>query len=368
MALAAIFYNGGATSTIGWESYALGHIAQMKADSLGYTTTWYNTYGLDEAGITSLIDTITNATLTAAYICCTTDATHAAGVMTHDQVAYLDVKMITASKGTVVTSGTAASNSTVTDIVLASTASASNDTYNGMYIKTAGVTAVYRKITDYTGSSKTAIVVSTGTAITTTETYIVFTLNKVYVIGDAVSNENALRYGFRTLYSTKQIPLFINLLGGYGTGFEQAVEVTVTATSANTTSLTHTSHFSAIDCYKNKWVGIESGTLGVGQVRQISSNTVSVLTVPLWTAPTGTIVYTICDTYEYCLAHKYLPFAFRTYLSSTSSDVHAIWMQLIDKYGTLSKSNTMLVGDTELLRVYIQRGKCIFDADTLGVV
>jgi hypothetical protein len=80
------------------------------------------------------------------------------------------------------------------------------------------------------------------------------------------------------------------------------------------------------------------------------------------------VVYTISDTEAFCLAHKYLTLAIPTYLYATDEDTKAIWKQLIDKYNTLSKSSVRLEGDIELLKVYLQRGKCIFDAQVKGVV
>lgn len=364
MALAAIFFN----STL-VQSVMSMQIARIKCDVAGYTPTIIDTAGLDEAGITTAIDTITNTTMTAIYVSCTTASTHSAGVMTYDQVAYLDIKLITASKGTSYAAGTCQSNSTTTYIKIAADSSASNDYYNGKYIKTAGSTVVYRYISDYTGSSTTAVVTDTSTAITTTETYIIFTLNKVYLIGDADSSENACRVAWTALFPTKQVPMIVALMGGSGTGFAPYVEVTRTSGggSHSTTTLADTGHFTA-DKYNLKWVGIESGTLGVGQVRQITDSTADALTVALWTAPTGTVVYQISDTYEFCLANKYLPLAIMTYLYATDNDTKAIWRQLVDKYNTLAKATPSTVGDLALLVTYCQRGKCIFDADTLSVV
>ena len=379
MALAHIFYNSALLQSI-----LSMQIARIHAEKQGYTTTLTDVTGKNQSQLLSAITDISVNTMTAVYVCSTTQATYsAAGLFTNDHLAEIDNLLVTASKGTTITSGTLQSNATVTEAILAAaTASAVDDTYNGYNIRTAGTTAKNRYITDYVGTTKTVTIVSTSTALTTTETYVIFSRSsKQYVIGNAASNETACRVAWRTLFPTKQFPVIVNMLGGYGTiatglngvtdgvtTFKQAYEVTQTATSANTTSLTHTSHFAAVDCYKNKWVGIESGTLGVGQVRQITSNTVSALTVPLWTAPTGTIVYTVAESEWQCMAHKYLTLAIPTYLYATDSDTLAIWKKLIDKYSTLYKSTVPLVGDIELLKTYIARGKCIFDAQVKGVV
>lgn len=381
MALAHIFYNSAVL-----QSVMSMQIARVKADTMGYTTTLTDLTGKNEAQLLTAVQAVGSGTQTSVYVCCATQATYSSsGTLTYDQLAMIDKCLITASKGVTITSGTCQSNSTATYIILAAaTASAVDDAYNNKYIRTAGTTEKYRIITDYTGSSKTAVVATTTTAITTTETYQVFTPStKVHLIGDAASNETACRVAWRTLFPTKQFPAIVNLMGGSGTiatgldgvtdgvtTFEQAVEVTVTSGggSHSTTTLADTGHF-RVDAYINKWVGIESGTLGVGQVRRITDNTADALTVfPAWTAPTGTVVYTISDTEAFCLAHKYLTLAIPTYLYATDEDTKAIWKQLIDKYNTLSKSSIKLEGDIELLKVYLQRGKCIFDAKVKGVV
>lgn len=378
--LARIFYNSGVL-----QSVMSMQIARIKAQDSGYTTTVTDLAGISTGVIDTLLDNIADDTITAIYVACLTSSTGATAKLSYDQLAFLNQLLVTASKGVEITSGTAQSNSTKTNIILAAaTASASDDTYNGKYIRTAGTTAVSRYISDYTGSSKIAVVANTGTAITTTETYSVFTPStKVYIIGDAATNETSCRVAWRTLYPTKNFPAIVTLMGGYGTiatglngetdgvtTFRQAVEVTRTSGggSHSTTTLADTSHFTA-DAYINKWVGIESATVGAGQVRLITDNTVSALTVfPAWTTPTGTVVYTICDTEAFCLAHKYLTLAIPTYLSAVDSDTLAIWRQMIDKYGQIGKASIRLEGDLELLKVYLQRGKAIFEAKCAGVV
>lgn len=378
MALAHIFYNStGVQTVIGMQ------IARFHAQLQGYTVTLTDMAGKNASQMLSAIQAVSAGTMTAVYVAMETQATYSsAGKITYDLMAEVDNCLITASKGTTIVSGACQSNVTATEIILATTASGSDDTYNGKYIRTAGVTAKNRYITDYVGTTKTVTVATTSTAITSTETYVVFSLSsKCYMIGDASSNINSCRVAWTTLFPTKTIPHLVQLMGGSGTiatglngvtdgvtTFKPLVEVTVSATSAASTSLTHTSHFTA-SAYVNKFVGIESGTLGVGQVRQITSNTVSVLTVPAWTTtPTGSIVYCISDTYEYCLGHILLPYAILTYLADATSDVLAQWTKLFDKYGTISKSSTRLDGDLDLLKTYIERGRCIFDAKCKSVV
>ena len=380
--LSRIFYS----STV-LQSIISMQLARIKSDEMGYTSTITDIAGILTADIDTLLDAITDHTITAIYVSCLTNSTAATGKLSYDQLAFLNQLLVTASKGVVMDSGTCQHNTGTTSIIFAAaTASATNDTYNGKYVRTAGVTAISRYISDYDGSSKVATVITTGTAITDEDTYSVFTPStKVYLIGDAASSETACRVAWRTMWGTKQFPMIVNLLGGSGTiatglngvtdgvtTFEQSVLTSVQSGGSphtTTTFLESTNYFAAIDCHKNMYIGIESGTLGVGQVRQIASNTRTVLTVtPAWTAPTGTVVYTVCTNYNHCLAHKYLTLSIPTYLYATDSDTKAIWLKLIDKYGTLTKPTTRVEGDLELLQVYIERGRCIFDADTLSVV
>ena len=363
MALAALFYNSANA-----ESVKAAQVARKYFKTKKYTITKYDTATKNEGAMLTLIDTITVNTLTECIIACPTQATYsAAGSLTYDQVAYLDSKMITASKGTVVKAGTCGANTTVTNIVTAG-GSTVNDTYIGMYVKTAGTTAVYRYITAYTGSGTIATVATTTTAVTTTETYTVFSLNKIKVVGNASSNKLAMRVAFDLLFPNKDVPMIVVLLGGYGSTFKPYIESTVTATSANTTTLTHTSHFTA-HAYIGKYVAIESGTLGVGQIRKITDNTVTVLTLDSsWTAPTGTIVYQISDTKEFALWNKYLPLAIATYLTADTAEIDHQWDLLLDKTNAADKPTRTMVGDDALLKLMADRGKVIFDAKCAGVV
>lgn len=68
-----------------------------------------------------------------------------------------------------------------------------------------------------------------------------------------------------------------------------------TATSGTSTTLTDTGQSWATDEYQNKCLIITGGT-GAGQIRNISSNTSTTLTVPTFdTTPDGTSEYVICE-------------------------------------------------------------------------
>jgi len=155
--LARVFYDSSVA-----QSVLSAQVARQYFKIKNYTITLTDTKGLNESGMAGLISAITITTLAEIAVACGTQATYStAGKFTYDQVALLDSLLATNNKGASVNAGTCQSNSTVTNIVLASTASAVDDTYNGMYIKTAGTTPVFRKILDYTGSSRIATVLTT---------------------------------------------------------------------------------------------------------------------------------------------------------------------------------------------------------------
>ena len=370
MALATIFYDSTSVQSIlSWQ------VSRLYFKTNGYTITSVDTAGCNQSALANLISAITVNTLTAVAVACGTQVTYSTtGKFTYDQVASLDSLLLPAQKGTVVTSGTCGSNSTVTNIVLTG-ASSVDDTYNGMYVKTAGTTAVYRYITDYTGSGTIATVRTTTTAVTTTETYIVYTNVNIHLVGDASSNINPCRVAWYHFFTTdgiatygKHYPLIIKLLGGYSSTFEQYIVTTATATSANGTSLTHTGQFVA-HAYKGKVVAIISATTGAGQMDVISDNTADVLTLTNgWTAPTGTVVYQVSDTLDYALWDNYLPYTIDTYLAKNTSSINATWDQIFDKYGKIAGKQKELDGDISLLKTYADRGRCIFDAKAAGIV
>lgn len=339
------------------------------------TITSYDTKGLNSASMDSLISGISAGTLTRVVLSNGTQATYStAGKFINTQVATLDSLLKTANKGTSVRAGTCQANSTVTEIVLDSGASAVDDTYNGMYIKTAGTTAVYRRITDYVGSTKTCTVVTTTTAITTTETFVVYTQGYVDIVGDASSNENACLVAWNTLFPTVDAPMIIKVMGGYGSAFAAYVMNAITADSVATASgvstLTKSAYFGSTDLYKGRWVGIISGTTGGGEVHQIASNTTSVLTLstPFRILPTGTIVFQISETKEYALANYALVYAIKTYLQLDNGVTNKILKAMLDKYNILQygKATTLTaVGDDELVKTYVQRGKVVMDYSSL---
>ena len=326
------------------------------------TITGYDTKGKDKAAMDTLIDTITDGSCTRVVVSNPTQATYsAAGLFIYDQLAYLDICLATANKGTSVNAGTCRSNATVTEIILGTGASDQDDTYNGMYIKTAGTTAVYRVITDYVGTTRACTVATTTTAITTTETYIVYQSAYVDVIGDASTNELACHVAWTTLFPNTNPPKLIQIMGGYGTGFKNYAVNNITADSATNTTLTDATVFTA-DAEIGKWLGIISGTTGGGEIQLITDNTTTYVTVnPFRITPTGTIKYQISDTKEWCLANYFLPYAIKAYLQLDNTVTNKALKKMLDKYDILKRTSAPpnAIGDDELVLSYVAKGQAI---------
>ena len=329
--------------------------------------TSYDTKGKNKSALDSLIATVSAGTCTRILVSNGTQATYSvAGKFIYDQIGTLDSLLKTANKGTSVRAGTCQSNSTVTNIVLDSGASAVDDYYKGMWIKTAGTTAVYRYITGYTGTSKIATCATTTTAISTTETFIVYTNAYIDLIGDAVSTTNICRSAWDTLFPTVVPPMIVQVMGGYNTGFAAYEVDGVTADSVTANTLVDATVFTA-SAEIGKWLGIPSGTTGGGEVQKILSNTTTTLTVtPFRITPTGTIKYQISETQEWCLANYYLPYAIKCYLQLDNAGTNKILKKMLDKYNLLTNSTTKnAIGDDELVLSYCQRGKSILDYASL---
>ena len=330
--------------------------------------------GLSTGQIASLVTSllaVSPPVYDVVNICVPTQTSTATNKLTYDQVAALDLVLKTTKQGTVnniVHAGTAASNSTQTNIVLDSGASAVDDYYKGMYIVTAGVTAVTRMITGYTGATKIATVVATGTAITTTETFTIYTSPNMNKIGDASSSLTACYEAWATLFPGKNIPALISLMGGTGSNIQPHYLVTQTATSCGAAILTHTSNFTA-NMFNdgNYYVAIESATTGAGQVRRILSNTANILTVEPWDIiPTGAIVYQV--TANNPLYEFYLPYAILTYLIADTAATNMAFQQLLDKDNVLPGGGYKPLTNLTTLKKYADLGKAVWDAKNLAVV
>jgi hypothetical protein len=355
------------------QSILAAAIAYVKYNVPGVTFSVVDTSTKNEAAMLALV---TGTGYTDIVVACKTQATYSvAGGFTYDQVALMDGMFTSANRAATVLAAACGANSTATEVVLTG-AAGSDDDYIGYNVRTAGVTAVYRYITDYTASGEIATIADTTTPVTTTSTFVLYeNSDHLHVVGNASVSITATHFSWVDSFSGVNKPLIVSLMAGSdGSTFAPYAFYDITATSVSTATLTDTSHYT-LDQYtgKNYYVGIESGTTGAGEVHRIVSNTVSVLTLNEdWgIRPTGTIKYMITDNPELVLARLYLPYSIKTYLwDLTNINVLTEWSKLLDKYDFVNtKTSFKEVGyDTTKLLDYIARGKAIFDAKCVGVV
>jgi hypothetical protein len=335
--------------------------------------------GLSAANIDTYIGTLVADTYTDIFICCATQAANASNLLGWDQVAALRSKMITASKGTTVNSGTCQANATVTEIKLAATASAVNDAYKGMYIVTAGTTATNKYIAGYVGATTTATVLTTTTAITTTETYIVYTLTNIHLLGDTVSatGKKAAMLAWENLWPSTPAPLAVIYLGGYlfceNSGTAQAVAagtITLATTCAAGDRQITADQTTVDDLYKDMYVYVYSGTLGVWQYAKIASYVASTQVATLeanWLiTPTGTVVYRVVSGIEKIRADRAMEIYAKTrWYDPTKLAAKQDISKLVNLYGeldvTLGEAPSQ---DLELLAKCVELGSFAFEADS----
>jgi len=236
------------------------------------------------------------------------------------------------------------------------------------------------------GCFKIAVVADTGTAVTSTSTYIVYTQPYIYVVGDPVSSETSTRAAWLTLFpSVKVIPPLVSLMGGTGSGFQPHFMVTQTADSFTISSVTKSGAFTNYLPMLNRgtcYLAVESATTGAGQVVQILSATANVLTTtPFNVIPTGTLVFQVCSGNGFCLYEQYLKYAVETYLGNfaLASTVTA-FQQLLDMLnvipgkptiigtGAPTKGSLMPTYNATMLKMYGDRGRSIVDGINAGYV
>ena len=354
------------------QSILAAAVAFVKYNVPDVTFSIVDTSGKNESAMLALI---TGSAYTDIVVACKTQATYSvAGGFTYDQVALMDSLFTTARRAATVESGTCGSNSTATEIVMTG-AGGSNDDYIGYNVRTAGVTAVYRYITDYVSSTEAATVTTTTTPVTTTETFVLYQNSEnLHLVGDKSTNLEAAHVAWSDLFSGVARPTLIALLGGYASGIAPYAFYNTTADSVGTAALTDTGAFTA-SAYNggNFYVGIESGTTGAGEVHRITSNTANVLNLEEdWgITPTGTIKYMITPNKELMLARLYLPYSIKTYLwNLNDATVQATFKDMLDKYDFVNTKTSFLYTEQNMTKLldYIDRGKAIFDAKAIGVV
>lgn len=311
--------------------------------------------GLDAAGINALFADLVTAKATIDEIVV---------AMPSNTFGYANLaELSTIVDPTEVTTGTAQANATATNIVLASSASAVDDFYNGMFIS---VGAHYRLITDYVGSTKTCTVATTTTAVAS-GTYSVYTQPDVKF---APLTTFTCKVLWNLLYPTFSPPAIIlyleGIMGAYAT-------ISASTYDANTITASYTAHRwiarTAGTVEGEDWyVGLYSGTNAIGQIKKISDNSATVVTLAeaLSPVPTGSISGYI-GRRAHLLWDKYLGYAVATYLGSSSSI--GIWRQLIDKTDNLNGgTDRVCLADDDLIQEYVDKGKIIYDAIAKGIV
>lgn len=365
-----------------------GTAQQIIAANLAYgkypDATLKDVAGITTGNITTYIGTLTADYYTDIFITCTTQTAGGTGLLSFNQVASLRAKMVAGSKGVTVRAGTCQANATVTDIILDSGASAANDYYNGMYIETAGTTAVLRAIADYTGASKTAVVTTTTTAITTSETFVVYTNDHVFELGNtnATTGKTAAFLMWESLYPLATVPLLVSYVGAYkyayasGTAASAATagEVTLAGTCAAGDIETTTRHTTVDDIYNGKYIYIYSATTGAWQYAKITnyvaSTQIATLDAAFPITPTGTVVYRIVNGVDEVRNDRAVEiYASTMWQSPSSLDTKHEFTALTNQYGECDENWEDAVSqDLDLLAEVLKLGKFAFHADALAIV
>jgi hypothetical protein len=375
MAYRLILYNS---------AYNVSTPAQLMATNLAYAAhpdaTLKDVAGITTNNITAYIATLTDDYYTDIYICCATQLAGATGLVSFDQVASLRAKMITANKGTTVRANTCQANVTTTDIILDASASASNDTYNAMFIVTDGVTDVYRYIQDYTGASKTCLVTDTGTAITSTETFVVYTNTHIFELGniDAATAKTPAYLMWENLWPNTPVPCAVNYLGGY---LFCECSGTATAVAAGTITLDATGATRSVgdamtlaqmvvaDAVKDMWVYIYSASTGAWQSRKITASAVTTAVCTLesnWdVTPTGTVVYRVVSQTEKQKADRAMEIWAKAVLWNPAAlEAKQAIEKLTNYYGELDTNlDTEVSQDLTFLSECVKLGDFAFRAD-----
>lgn len=355
--------------------------------------TVYDINGIASTTIGIALAALVDDTYDNIWICATTQTAPAAGVITFDQVALLDSKLVPANKAAIIESDTCRANAVVTDIILAATANPNNDHYNGLYVRTAGVTAVSRYITDYTGLTKTAVVSTTTVAVTNTETYEIYDRSQyISLYGNASpSGKNCAYNVFEGKWANTTIPLVVFYVGGWkhlvssGTAGAACTVNTITL-AANVTAgdrATDVEH-DTNDYYNGMWVYIYTATTGATQVRQITdydggthvctlasnwSLTPDMLAAGA-TFPTGTVLYRIVDNTDEAGYDRATDIAIRGSMwDITSAQAISLTKRFVDNYNSLAFNPQTTGQDLDYLwNDFIVAGKAAAIADAYGIV
>jgi hypothetical protein len=348
----------------------------------GGTVTFKDVSGLDESTVTTWVGTLTATTYDHIFLYCDFGiAGHGGtGKVSYDNLVSLYATLKAASQTrTVITSGTAQAGGNTT-ITLATTASASNDTYNKMVCYLTAGTGIggIRWIVDYTGASKVADIDASKWATNpdgTTHYEVGYVTGMHQFFAVDTSGQNLAIRTWNIAYPDATMPKVIKYVGAGGfavcSGTAQSYtsgtkEIVLPA--AITTGDRATGH-ATNSYYVGKYVYVYSATTGEGQYETVATYTGSsksaILTNAFTTNLTGTIIIRVMDDDTELFYDAYAKLFILTYLTSST---HADWQKLFD-------SNLMLenyidrspVQDQDLLDTYLAKGKALYEGIAAAV-
>lgn len=336
--------------------------------------------GVSTGDLTTYIGTL-DATYNRIFVTTGSSTGGGTGTFSHDQLAALLGKIHPDTLETISSAPAdhvavaPQANVTATEIVLKSDASAVDDLYNGWIIKVdvgaLGTTFLYRYIKDYVGSTVTATVNTTTTAVTTTDKYLIY--NPLLPGGPITQITTATAgYGiFANLYPHCALPRFIDELKAATAEYDMTATADSVANTSDVGSLTDADAFTASAYASGKYyVGIRSSTTGMGQIRRIISNTVSVLTLdaPWDPLPTGTIVYEITLDRWRCLNDYFLKYAMRYKFGAPYFSYKlAAFVPLIDINDSIVHTTTYTFQDLDALEALHDLGEQIMTSLGRGI-
>lgn len=394
-----------------------GAVVREACDNL----TMVNVAALDDSsdGIYNVVDALSDNTYDYIVVACNQSTSGGTGIASAKTMAKLRVKLKTASRGTLVTSGTCSNSGGANTIVLSASSSVTNDYYNGLYVVTTGGTGSGQVgyIINYVGSTKTATVNAWGgDTPDTTTTYEIYDVpniingnllpysdgataiigtNYVYINrwGDFIRNNNLHASGTAKYNSANLIWLQIH--GDHVTGlynpFPKILQLTggyelykdISGAGGGTNYVQVSSPTFTANALVGKWIYIYNGT-SKGEWARIASNTTTKITGAYFNATNPDVAiasygstwntttdntsrFIVCERYSEILAPAYLQLVINGILNDlTNGETVDMWKRLLNN--TMAGGTTIdnKLGapyqDDELLYSLIEKGKSLYDA------
>ncbi len=356
-----------------------------------------DTTGTDAIG--TYIGTLTDGTYTNCYILCQLTDTGSTGQMNYDTFAAIRAKMITASQGTLIASGTSpGTGATTAKVNLLPADQQANDYYNDMIavLTVNPVTATPKGIIDYVNSSNLAEFggAALSGATDNTTVYNIYDVSSTIqffysdTVGTVAGNTTFDSDGkglslqvFESLWSNLDDPLIVhytslkNLARDAGTATAGAAgTITIAGTATAYSRVPDASR--ANDIFNDEYIyliqSIGGSETGANQYRTVSDYVLSTEVVSVstnWTTnPDNTSVYRIVQDENEVFYDAYLDYYIYTYLRDiTDNDQYDIVKKLMNNNGQI---NTQPSGapdqDVDFLRnTVVAAGKAIFDFATI---